>query len=359
VRTVSAKPRRGVRQVVAYGRGGRAGLVGDARRLTSRGYDDAASTEMGEIQRARMLAGMVEVCAERGAANVTVAHIVARSGVSRRTFYAQFEDREECFLAAFDQAIERIGARVIPAFEGQAGWRDGVRAGLAALLGFLDGDPGSGRLCIVETLGAGDRALARRAGILEILIATIDQGHAETKAAETLPPLTAEGTVGAVLSVIHARLLERPVPPRVNGAGSNRAPRPLSELLNPLMGMIVLPYLGQAAARRELTRPVGRPRAIPDRAHLDPLRDLDMRLTYRTIRALVAIAATPDASNRQIAEVAGVGDQGQISKLLSRLSHLGLIQNTGPGHAHGERNAWTLTAKGHEIQQAIQAQTGR
>jgi AcrR family transcriptional regulator/DNA-binding MarR family transcriptional regulator len=327
--------------------------------LTTRGHDHAESTEMGEIQRARMLAAMVEVCAERGAANVTVAHVVSRAGVSRRTFYAQFADREECFLAAFDRAIERIGARVIPAFEGQDGWRDGVRAGLAALLGFLDADPGSGRLCIVEALGAGDRALARRAGILEILIDTLDQGRTETKHGGALPPLTAEGMIGAVLSVIHTRLLEHPVGPAANKADFHKTPRPLSELLNPLMSMIVLPYLGQAVARKELTRPVSKPPAKPDSARLDSLRDLDMRLTYRTIRVLIAIRTTPGASNRQIAEVAGVGDQGQISKLLSRLAHLGLIQNTGPGHAHGERNAWTLTAKGHEIQQAIQAQTGR
>jgi AcrR family transcriptional regulator/DNA-binding MarR family transcriptional regulator len=314
---------------------------------------------MGEIQRARILAAMVEVCAERGAANVTVAHIVARSGVSRRTFYEQFEDREECFLAAFDQAIERIAARVIPAFEGESRWKDRVRAGLGALLGFLDEEPGSGRLCIVETYGAGDRALAHRTSLIAVLIETIDQGRTETKHGDALPPLTAEGTVGAVLSVIHTRLLERPIHPQANGSRPRNGQSPLSDLLNPLMGMIVLPYMGQAAAQKELTRPVSKPRLRPDRARLDPLRDLDMRLTYRTIKVLMAIAAHPGASNRRIAETAGVGDQGQISKLLSRLAHLGLIQNTGQGHAHGEANAWTLTPKGHEIQTAISAQTGR
>lgn len=313
-----------------------------------------------EIQRARMLGAMVEVCSERGAANVTVAHIVARSGVSRRTFYEQFEDREECFLAAFDQAIERIAARVTPAFAGERAWRDSVRAGLGALLGFLDEEPGMGRLCIVETLGAGDRALQRRAGVLGVLIATIDQCRKDTKTPRTPPPLTAEGTVGAVLAVIHARLLDHPIDSRANGStrSSSTSSLALSELLNPLMAMIVLPYLGQAAAQKELTRPVSKQR--PKRLDLprwDPLRDLDMRLTYRTVRVLIAIAAHPGASNRQIAETAGVGDQGQISKLLSRLSHLDLIANTGPGHAHGEPNAWNLTTKGQEIQTAIQTQT--
>lgn len=303
---------------------------------------------------------MVEVCAERGAANVSVAHVVARSGVSRRTFYAQFEGREECFLAALDLAMARIAARVVPAFEGEREWREGVRAGLGALLEILVQEPGIGRLCLVETLGAGELALERRARVLRSLIAAIDRGRAQARAPATPPPLTAEGTVGAVLSVIHARLLERgPEHPHAHGARPSSRPTPLTELLNPLMSMIVLPYLGQAAARRELTRPVSRPPVKRGRARPDPLRELDMRLTYRTIRVLAATAAEPGASNRRIAQAAGVEDQGQISKLLSRLSHLGLLANTGPGHAHGEPNAWTLTAKGREIQDAIQAQIGR
>jgi AcrR family transcriptional regulator len=168
-----------------------------------------------EIQRARMLTAMVEVCAERGAANVTVAHVVARSGVSRRTFYEQFDDREDCFLAAFDRAIERITARVAPAFEDEScrRWSDRVRAGLGALLGFLDEDVGSARLCVVEVLGAGDRALERRGSVLEVMIETIDEGRGEARHGDALPSLVAEGTVGAVLSVIHARLLEHPAHP--------------------------------------------------------------------------------------------------------------------------------------------------
>jgi chromosome segregation and condensation protein ScpB len=83
-----------------------------------------------------------------------------------------------------------------------------------------------------------------------------------------------------------------------------------------------------------------------------------MRLTYRTVRVLIAVAANPGASNRRIAEAAGVADQGQISKLLTRLEHLGLIENVGEGSARGEPNAWNLTAKGAEVEHAIGAETG-
>jgi hypothetical protein len=54
-----------------------------------------------------------------------------------------------------------------------------------------------------------------------------------------------------------------------------------------------------------------------------------------------------------VADRAGVHDQGQISKLLARLDHLGLIENTGHGHAKGEANAWGLTPRGQNVEEAI------
>src|ERR1700704_6032816 len=94
-----------------------------------------------EIQRMRILVAMAEVASERGAGSVTVAHVVARAGVSRRTFYDLFADREECFLAAFEEAIDRGGAQVIAAYEAGAMWRERMRAGLWALLVWLDEEP--------------------------------------------------------------------------------------------------------------------------------------------------------------------------------------------------------------------------
>jgi AcrR family transcriptional regulator/DNA-binding MarR family transcriptional regulator len=306
-----------------------------------------------------MLAAMVEVCGERGAGNVTVAHVVARAGISRRTFYELFADGEDCFLAAFDHALEQAASVVIPAYESKGAWREQVRAALTALLGFLEDESGLGMLLVVDALGAGPRALARRTSVLGILIDTVDQGRSEGKSGKEAPPLTAEGIVGAVFSVIHARLLEQQatITGRSQNGRSSSTAGALSGLLNPLMSMIVMPYLGTSAARRELNRSVPAVRkAQPSRTN--PLRDLDMRLTYRTVRVLLTIAQHHGASNRQIGEQAGVHDQGQISKLLARLERLGLIQNTGEGHTKGAPNEWTLTTKGQDVQHAIGAQTG-
>jgi AcrR family transcriptional regulator len=301
--------------------------------------------QLSEIQRTRILTAMVDVVAERGAGNATVAHVVARSGVSRRTFYELFEDREDCLLAACEDALARISAVVVPAYNAPTRWREKLRAGLLAMLQFLEFDRRRGSLVIVGTPGAGSKVLERRRGVLAQIIMIVDLGRAEVRQGEGPPPLTAEGVVGGGLSLIHARMVE-----------DDSAL--LIELLGPLMSMIVLPYLGQAAARRELAQPMppatnGAGGSAPG----DPLRDLDMRLTYRTVRVLLAVGELSgrgsDPSNRQVGDAAGIRDQGQISKLLSRLEHLGLIRNSGETHVKGEPNAWTLTQRGHEVQAVL------
>jgi AcrR family transcriptional regulator len=333
VRKPEGKPGGGVRGAGGVGRG--AGGVG--------GGSGVGREKVSEIQRARILAAMTEVAAERGAGNVTVAHVVSRSGVSRRTFYELFDDREACFLAAFDDAARRISLRVTTAYEAERRWRERIRAGLAELLDFLDEEPEVGRLCIVESLAAGPCALERRARIVAVLKGVLEEGRAETSTGRQAPPLTAEGVVGAVSSVLHARL--------ALGSGS------FAELLGPLMGMVVLPYQGAGAAAREIERPRPPRPARPHSMGRDPLRELDMRLTYRTVRVLLAIGQAPGASNREVAEASDVEDQGQISKLLSRLKALGLVENTGAGPASGEPKAWRLTARGQQVAGAIELQT--
>ena len=78
-----------------------------------------------------------------------------------------------------------------------------------------------------------------------------------------------------------------------------------------------------------------------------------MRLTYRTARVLQCIAERPLASNRTVANSAGVADPGQISKLLRRLERLGLAVNTSGGHQSGEPNAWELTSLGCEVERRL------
>jgi AcrR family transcriptional regulator/DNA-binding MarR family transcriptional regulator len=304
------------------------------------GHDGPGREQVTEIQRARILAGMVEVATGRGLANSTVAHVVSRCGVSRRTFYEIFEDREDCFLGALDDAVARAGEYVIGEYETAGRWRERIRGGLAGFLSFLDDEPAMGRLLVVESLAAGPKAMERRRRVLDRLISAVDEGRGEPGARREIPALTGEGVVGAVSSVLHARLTERE-----HG--------PLIELTGPLMSIVVLPYLGPAAAQSELARPAPKPHSRARVAGTDLLRDLEMRLTYRTVRVLTAIGAQPGASNNEVGVAAGVEDQGQMSKLLARLARLGLIENTGAGHMRGAPNAWTLTDSGRKVENAI------
>jgi len=315
-----------------------------------------------------MIAAMIYVISERGRANATVAHVVARSGVSRRTFYEVFDDFEDCFLAALDHSLAEASRYVLDLYDPAERWRARIGSALVGLLEFLDDEPAMGRLCIVETLGAGLRVHQRRLTVLDALVGAVDEGRAQSRSAKALPPLTGEGVVGGVLSVLHARLIPhasntRAAPPTKaarRAKGNVRAlerPDSMLELTGALMAMIVLPYLGPAAAAKEAARPTPERRSSPRGASGDPLRDLEMRLTYRTVRVLLAIAANPQASNRQVGAAAGIDDQGQISKLLARLEKLGLVHNNGVGQVRGAPNAWLLTEKGSEVEQLVAGQT--
>ncbi len=300
--------------------------------------------QLAEIQRTRILAAMVDVSAERGVGNATVAHVVARTGVSRRTFYELFEGLEDCLLATCEDAFARMAAIVLPAYEAPAHWREKLRAGLLALLGYLESDRGRGLLLIVGTPGAGPVVQERRRRVLAQIITVVDLGRAEVGRGEGPQPLTAEGIVGGVLSLIHARMVED------DGSA-------LVELLGPLMSMIVLPYLGPSAARRELAQPVPRASNGTINAPGDPLRGLEMRLTYRTICVLLAVGELSERgsypSNRQVGDAAAIRDQGQISKLLARLDHLGLIRKADEVRTKGKPNAWMLTERGKQVRGVV------
>ncbi len=301
-----------------------------------------------EMQRSRLLSAAVAAFEESGYAHTTVAHITARARVSRRTFYELFDNREDCLLAVMEDAVDLIVAGLV--VEGVAGlsWRERVRAGLWSILCFCEREPALARVCVVQSARGGQRVLERREEVFRHLAIAIDGGRAESARAAQAPSLTAEGLVGAAVAILYKRLLMR-----------DR--EPLSALLGELMSMIVLPYLGSAAARRERLRPVpalpsvasAEARSGARAAQNDPLRDVPMRLTYRTARVLEDVAEHPGVSNRLVAEHTGISDQGQASKLLARLERLGLLQNTGEGHARGERNAWSLTPTGLKIAQSI------
>ena len=135
--------------------------------------------------------------------------------------------------------------------------------------------------------------------------------------------------MGGVFSAIRARILERPS-------------EPFSGLAPSLTAFIVAPYQGSGESL-ELSADAGRDESTPRNSCLP------VRATYRTTRVLSAIGAAPRLSNREIADAAGLSDEGQTSKLLRRLERRGLVENVGLGQAYGEANAWLLTGYGERV----------
>jgi AcrR family transcriptional regulator len=317
--------------------------LGARRRAAAPARLVAPEGRLVEIQRSRLLAGAVGAIDELGYVHTTVAQITSRARVSRRTFYELFENREECLGALLDDVLGMLERAIAEAGLEGLPWRERLRGGLLVILAFFDREPALARVCVVHSQQGGATVLARREEILSRLAGVIDQGRKEGSRATECTPLTAEGLVGAAFGILYARLAR----------GDQQR---LTGLLGELMGMIVLPYLGPAAARREQRRPAPKP-ISPARsgssaflpARRDPLQEVQMRLTYRTAQVLECIAREPGVSNRTVADRAGVSDQGQISKLLARLERLGLTINSGNGHAKGEPNAWTLTQLGREV----------
>lgn len=320
-------------------------------RLSKERETSRARARVAGIQRARLLTAAVGAIDELGYWGATVDRITTRARVSRRTFYELFADRQGCLVAVIDAAIMRVQAELAEADLREVAWRERVHVGLGVILGFLESEPALARVCVVHALHGGSCALERRERVLKTLAAIVDEGRKEqARTNVSISPLTAEALVGAAFMVLHTRLLER------------RGNESLTDLRGELNALIVLPYLGPAAARHERCRKASAPLS-PRRpadaalAASDPLTDLTMRLTYRTTRVLEGVADHPGASNREVSEYAGIQDQGQVSKLLARLERIGLLANAG--HAKGEPNAWHLTARGKQVAYSIRAHARR
>jgi AcrR family transcriptional regulator/DNA-binding MarR family transcriptional regulator len=297
-----------------------------------------------EVERTRILEAMAAAMSARGAdgGSVTVEEVIERTGISSEAFHEEFSDREACLLAAFELAVKRARKPTLAAYEAEPRWLDAIKAGLAALLRFLEDEPTLGRLLIVYSMSGGEQLLRRRVEVLGALADVVDRGRQEGPADRPqLAAVIGEGVVGAVIAVLQNRLL-------------SSEQGPVIELFGSLVSIIVLPYLGVGAARRELARPAPPVRSAPTGVGSQDAGSAgdaaSIRLTYRTARVLGAIADYPGASNREIADRVGIVDQGQISKLLGRLQVAALIAKIGDARTtRGAPNSWRVTERGERL----------
>lgn len=191
------------------------------------------------IQRERMLVAMLETVNELGYRALTVQDVLGRAGISRPTFYEQFDDKEDCFLAAFDASAERLRKRLAAAIgDEDDSWRLRLRRGLEALLQLIADEPSAARTVIVEARASSPAGLQRRDELLDSFATCID---AEARRGLADPPsaIAAAGVVGGIESVLYARLQKEET-------------ADLESLLPSLMYFAVLPYEGHEVAAEEL-----------------------------------------------------------------------------------------------------------
>jgi AcrR family transcriptional regulator len=298
-----------------------------------------------EIQRARILAAAVDTAIDVGYDTMTVAAVLDRARISRKTFYEIFANCDECFGAVVEEIFARAYSVANAACADADSWLAATRLALGSLLRLIDEEPALARIWFVDTL-AGPHGVRERKAQADAMLATALNGAGAMAGWKPPPsPLTAEATVGAISHIIYMRLV-------------SESKEPFAGLLGPCMYLIVLPYLGVARAAVELRRKPARARArravTPRR--VESLRDVNLRLTYRTVTVLGAVCELPGISNRSVAEESGIKDQGQVSKLMSRLERLGLVENHGLGQGRGAANAWYITAHGLDV---VRATSGR
>jgi len=190
-------------------------------------------------QRERLLDAAIDVVAEKGYGATTVADLTKEAGISRTTFYEMFEDKEACFLAAYDAAVDVLARRVATAFEAEQGWPARVRAGLEALLSSLAAEPQLARLALVDVGSAGPAAQRRYRAALQRMTPFFDEGRDYAPNGRSLPPNTSRMAIGAVVGLIADELEQ------------GRAAH-LPDLLPEVLFATFIPYLGPTAAAREV-----------------------------------------------------------------------------------------------------------
>jgi AcrR family transcriptional regulator len=205
------------------------------------GRHGLAPEAVAQSQRARILSGMTAAVAERGYRATSVADVVARAGVSRKTFYQQFEGKDECFAVAYSAEMERLLEVTMSAFEDEAQpWAVRLRAALTALCAALAANPAVARMCFVEAPGAGPVTAERRREALRAFLPLFEAAPDDALRGLPFGESLRLGRIGDLSEVLRHEIAA--------GAGST-----LPRLVPQLTYMMVLPFLGPELAAEELS----------------------------------------------------------------------------------------------------------
>jgi AcrR family transcriptional regulator len=190
-------------------------------------------------QRERLISGLTEVLYEVGYQRTTVSLIGQRASVSKSDFYKHFESKDDCFFAAYEEAVERIREQVLAACgkypKGE--WQLRVSSGIEALLGALARNPALASISLVEGLRAGRGVYDRYQAAVESFVAYLRDGAPEAPGGGEVPEAIDEAVVGGIASLLGRRVL----------AGEAEQ---IDQLLPEVLEFALSPYLSTAEARR-------------------------------------------------------------------------------------------------------------
>lgn len=186
-----------------------------------------------------MISGLIQALYDVGYQETTVSLIGQRAGVSKSDFYKHFDSKDDCFIAAYDVAIERIREQVIAAcaeVEGEE-WPRRIRGGIDALLRLFEAEPALASIALVEGLRAGRGVYDRYQVAVESFVEYLRTGAPPGPGGAEAPEATGEAVVGGIASMLGRRVLA--------GEAERR-----DELLPEILEFALAAYLGAEEARR-------------------------------------------------------------------------------------------------------------
>ncbi len=330
----------------------RAPAAGEIQRAHATRLRDSTSPRDFTSRRDSILDAVVEVVAERGVAGAAVGLVIVRAQVSRRAFYECFASLEDALIAVMNRGMQRATPLIVRGFAGTDSWQDGMRCALAAMLAFCDSERTLVRVCLMEAQTAGPLVRAHRERILEAFRAlVVERIQSEVSPVSQLAP---EGVLASVVGIVNSRLIAP-------------EPQPLLELLGPLMGLIVGPFMDEAQVQREIERgnELARAMLAQSASRAATRADADTRVrvpaallgsrAHRARLCLIYVAEQNERglspSNRQVGDGVDLSHRGQVARLLGKLAALGLLVKRSAGE--GYPNAWSLTPKGEAVARAL------
>jgi AcrR family transcriptional regulator/DNA-binding MarR family transcriptional regulator len=286
-------------------------------------------------QRDRLVATMGELTAELGLAAVGVHHVCQRAGVSRRTYYEIYADRDGCVLDMHEEAFGRLMSHLAEAVaDAGAVWEDRAVAMTQALLGAWDADRVLAQLCLVSSVSGNPEALELRRLAMQQIAGLLADPPRQPMVEATVLACAISGVWGLAF----AQLTEKP-------------DASISDLAGVAIFLLLAPFAGR---RHAAARAAGRGGTAAYVTRWTPTvvggdDDRGLLVTELTSQTLRYLNGHPGAANIDIARAVDVRHESQMSRHLWRLEKAGMVTR----RKEGRTNAWVLTARGEEAARTL------